>query len=106
MAGLRGQASEGFFDEGRGDFLEIVSIFALDQLGEGRTGGDRGGAATRLVARLDDAAVLEAHRKAENVAAGRVGGFDGQGRRGQLAGVAGPLEMIEKTFAVHATRLR
>ena len=74
---------------GRGE-----EMFAIDEFGEGRAGGDARRAAVDLVSDLFQGVVGNFHREACDVAAGLVTGFAASRGVRDLTGVSRPDEMV------------
>ena len=102
VPGSRFQSADGLFNDGRNERREFFTSLAGHPFGQRGTGGDRGGTAARQKTRLQHAALREARRQPQHVAAGRVGDVHLDGGRRQLAGIAGVLKMAEQTLAMHS----
>src|SRR6266849_3474527 len=92
--------------ERRGDLLRrnlagLGGRASGDQFGVKRTAGNRRHAATRFEAGFGDAAVYQANGKPENVAASGIADFNDGRCAGKLSGIAGVLEVLENSGAIH-----
>jgi hypothetical protein len=72
-----------------------------DLLREKGRAGNRGGAAATKKANFEDASVLDACRKLENVSTGGVADFNASCRIGEVTGIARITEVIEDGCAEH-----
>lgn len=99
--GLRDQAADCGFDSGWVDRGELGARFSEHPFRERGSAGDGRRTAADFVGNLGDAAVLEARRESQDIAASGIGDFHRDSRRRELAHVARILEVIEKSFAVH-----
>ncbi len=83
------------------DGAEVRERTRLELFGEKRGAGDRGGAPTAKEASFRDAAVFEPGKQLQDVAANRIGYFDGSGGAGEFTRVARIAKVIENGFAEH-----
>lgn len=89
-----------------GDGAGVGDSFAGEFFGEERGAGDCRGAALAEETCFGDAAVFDASREMQDVAADRVGDFDGSCGVGEFTGVAWVLEVIEDGGAEHGFQYR
>ena len=101
MLRLSREPSDQVFDQGGLEPAQVSLGFSGQPLGQGRTGGDRSGAALCLVTRLGHDGTFEADRHSEDISTGWIGHFDGDGRGRQLADAAWILEMVDQAIAIH-----
>jgi len=75
---------------------------SCEQFGEKRTAGNRSHAAAGLETGFGDAPVFQANGKLEDVAASGIADFNHGRCAGKLSGIAGVLEVLENSGAIHA----
>jgi 8-oxo-dGTP diphosphatase len=102
VLGGRRQSAHRLVDDRGTEGSDLIAAFPGHPLGERGAGGDRGGAAANFVSHFHRDSAFETGGEAQDVAAGRIGNFDGHGRGRELSHVARILKVIDQTFGIHA----
>lgn len=100
VEGGRGQSAQSLGDRTGVERAQISHRLAMHPFGKPGTGGDGGHAALGFETRLEDTPMFDARGQTQHVATGGVAHLDPRGGQGQVASIAGVLEMIQERRVV------